>query len=130
MAIWAHTDVLDNGPNFIKNNCNKLAVVSTYTSGDSYATVNGNILAEVVMSSADFTNGSSGADRTLTSAGAKQDGSANATGGGANMHFAFLDTVNSKVLWVTEETSDQVITIGNPVTFPALLYTAKAPVAA
>jgi hypothetical protein len=37
--------------------------------------------------------------------------------------------VNSKVLWVTEETSGQTITSGNPVNFPSLVYTAKQPVA-
>ena len=36
---------------------------------------------------------------------------------GTNMHLAFLDTVTSKVLYVTEESSNQAITLGNPVTF-------------
>lgn len=130
MAFYAHPDVLDNGPNYIKNNCDKMALLSSYTAGDTYSTVNSAILAEVAMTSADFTNGSSGNDRTLTSAAGKQDASANASGGGASAHFAFVDTVNSKVLWVTEETTDQTVTIGNPVTFPSLVYTAKAPVAA
>lgn len=130
MAFYAHPDVLDNGPNYIKNNCNKMALLSSYTAGDTYSTVNSAILAEVAMTSTDFTNGSSGNDRTLTSAAGKQDTAANASGGGATAHFAFLDTVNSKVLWVTEETTDQTVTIGNPVTFPSLVYTAKAPVAA
>ena len=127
MAQWAHADVLDNGINYIKTNCNKMALVSAYTNGDSYATVNGNILAEVTMTSADFTLGTSGSDRTLTTASGKQDTSANATG--AASHIAFVDTVASKVLWVTEETSGQTITSGNTVTFPSLVYTAKQPVA-
>ena len=48
MAKFAHADVLDQGPNFIKTNCTKMAVVVSYTFGDSYATVTGgsNILAE------------------------------------------------------------------------------------
>ncbi len=126
MAKWAHADVLDNGLNYIKNNCNKIILASTYTSGDSYATVVGNTLAEATMASGDFTlaNGASGA-RTLTSASGKQDTAANATGGGAPMHFCFVDTVNSKVLWVTDETSDQTITINNQVNFPSLVYTAS-----
>ena len=127
MAKYAHPDVLDQGPNFIKTNCNKIAVISTYTFGDSYATVNGKILAEATMASGDFTLGTSGNDRTLTTAAGKQDASANA--GGAASHIAFVDTVNSKVLWVTEETSGQTIVLGNPVTFPSLVYTAKQPVA-
>ena len=129
MAKYAHPDVLDQGPNFIKSNCNKMALVSTYTFGATYATVNGNILAEATMASGDFTLASSGNDRTLTTASGKSDASANASGGGASNHIAFLDTVNSKVLWVTEETSGQTITAGNPVNFPSLVYTAKQPVA-
>jgi len=127
MAKYAHPDVLDQGPNFIKTNCNKMAVIDAYTFGDTYATVNGNILAEAAMTSTDFTLASSGNDRTLTSAAGKSDTSANATG--AASHIAFVDTVNSKVLWVTEETSGQTITTGNPVNFPSLVYTAKQPVA-
>ena len=127
MAKWAHADVLDNGLNYIKTNCNKVAVISAYTFGASYATVISNLMAEATMASGDFTLGTSGNDRTLTTAAGKQDASANA--GGAASHIAFVDTVNSKVLWVTEETSGQTITTGNPVIFPSLVYTAKQPVA-
>ena len=129
MAKYAHPDVLDQGPNFIKTNCNKIAVISSYTFGASYATVNSAILAEAAMTSTDFTLASSGNDRTLTTASGKSDASANATGGSASNHIVFLDTANSKVLWVTEETSGQTITAGNPVNFPSLVYTAKQPVA-
>lgn len=127
MTKWAHADVLDQGPNFIKSNCNKMCVISAYSAGDSYATVNGNILAEATMASGDFTLATSGSDRTLTTAAGKSDSSANATGTAS--HLAFVDTTNSKVLWVTEETSGQTITSGNPVNFPSLVYTAKQPVA-
>ena len=129
MAKWANADVLDNGLNYIKTNCNKLALISSYTAGASYATVNAAILAEVTMATGDFTLATSGSDRTLTTAAGKQDASANASGGSASNHIAFVDTVNSKVLWVTEETSGQTIVLGNPVTFPSLVYTAKQPVA-
>jgi hypothetical protein len=125
MAKYAHPDVLDNGIAYIRTNCNKIAVISAYTFGDSYSTVNANILAEATMTSTDFTLGTSGNDRTLTSATGKSDTSANATG--AASHIAFLDTANSKTLWVTEETSSQVITAGNQVNFPSLVYTSKQP---
>ena len=127
MTKWAHADVLDNGPAYIKTNCDKVCVVSAYTAGDSYATVTAAILAEAALTSTDFTLASSGSDRTLTTAAGKQDASANASGTAS--HFAFVDTANSKVLWVTEETSGQTIVLGNPVTFPSLVYTAKQPVA-
>ncbi len=125
MAKYAHPDVLDNGISYIKTNANKIAVVSAYTFGDTYSTVNGNILAEATMTSTDYTLGTSGNDRTLTSAAGKNDASANATGTAS--HIAFLDTLNSKVLWVTEETSNQQIQSGNQVNFPSLVYTSKQP---
>ena len=128
MSKWVHADVLDNGLNQIKNNCDKVVAIISYTAGDSYATVMtaGNIVAEAAMSSTDFTlgNGASSA-RTLTTASGKQDASANNTG--VPTHFAFVDTVNSKVLWVTSESSAQTVTAGNPVTFPSLVYTSNQP---
>lgn len=128
MAKFAHANVLDQGPNYIKVNCTKMALISAYSFGDSYATVNGNILADVTMTSTDFTLATATNDRTLTSASGKQDASANATGGGAGNHIAFLNVAGTEVLWVTPETSLQGITAGNPVTFPSLVYTAKQPV--
>ena len=128
MAKYAHPDVRDNGINYIKTNCNKIALISSYAVGDSYATVNGRILGDVAMPSADFILSSSGNDRVITSDAGKQDSAANASGGSATNHIAFLDTVNSKVLWVTQETSGQVINSGNPVTFPSLTYTVQQPV--
>lgn len=128
MAKWVHSNVLDNGLNYIKTNCNKMALISAYSAGDSYATVNGNILADVAMTSTDFTLATSGSDRTCTTAAGKQDAAANASGGSATNHIAFLNTTGSEVLWVTTETSGQAVTSGNPVTFPSLVYTAKQPV--
>lgn len=127
MAKYAHQQVLDNGLNYIKNNCDKVALISSYSVGESYATVVAKILAEAAMTSTDFTLGSSGNDRTLTSAAGKSDTAANATGGSATNHIAFLNTTGSEVLWVTEETSGQVVTIGNPVNFPSLVYTSNQP---
>ena len=131
MAKWAHADVLDNGPAYIKANCDKVCVVSAYTAGDSYATVMAVVLAEAIMDSADFEMSDTGDgpvyNRALTTAAGKQDTAANVSGTAS--HIAFVDTAASKVLWVTEETSGQSITAGNPVTFPSLVYTAKQPVA-
>ena len=127
MAKWVHADVLDNGIAYIKANCNKMALVSAYSAGDSYATVNAAIVADTAMAPGDFTIAASGNNRTLTTAAGKSDTAANVTGGGAGNHIAFLDTTNSKVLWVTNETSGQSITIGNPVSFPSLVYTVNQP---
>jgi hypothetical protein len=130
MAKYAHPDVLDGGLNVIRNNCNSWVVVASYTAGATYATVTGgsNILAQVSMTSTDFTLGNSGNDRTLTVASGKSDASANNTG--TSTHLVFLDTATSRVLWATEETSNQSITAGNPVNFPSgIVYTSRQPVA-
>ena len=68
MAKWVHADVLDNGIAYIKANCNKMALVSSYTLGDSYATVNAAIVADTAMANGDFTIAASGNHRPLTTA--------------------------------------------------------------
>lgn len=128
MPRYRHPDALDNGLAYIRTNANKLALISGYTIGDSYATVNAAILAEAAITSSDMVLGSSGNNRTLTVAG-KTDSSANASGGGANSHVALLDTVNSKVLEVTEEDAAQSIVAGNPVNIGGFVLTAQQPVA-
>lgn len=129
MAKWVHADVLDFGIDRIKTDANAQWLIKAYTAGDNYATVSGNMCAEASMASGDYTIASSGSNRTLTTASGKTDSSANASSGATpDLHIAFVDTVNSKVLWVTDETSDQVITAGNPVNFPnALVYTSNQP---
>ncbi len=125
MAKWAHADTLDNGPASIKANATKMMLISAYTAGDSYATVTGNKLAEVTMASGDYALSSSGNNRLLTSASGKSS-NASASAASPNLHIAFTDG-SAKVLWVTDETTDQPITSGNPVNFPALTYTSNQP---
>jgi hypothetical protein len=62
--------------------------------------------------------GADGAARTLTATltGKAAGNALLAVADGTNMHFAFVDTTTSKVLCVIEESSDQPITLGNPVT--------------
>jgi hypothetical protein len=129
MAKWVHSDVLDNGLNNIKTNANSVKAILAYAAGDSFATVTAvaNIIAEVAMVPGDYTLGTGAAanSRRLTTAAAKQDAAANNLGDPT--HFAFVDTVNSKVLWVTDETGSQNVAAGNPVTFPSLTYDSNQP---
>jgi hypothetical protein len=127
MAKYAHADVLDGGLNAIKNGATKMLLIGGYTAGDSYATVVAAKVAEATMTSSDYTlSGADGAARVLTTAAKSGTASAN-SGATPDLHIAFVDTVNSKVLWVTDETSDQVVTSGNTVNFPALTYTSSQP---
>lgn len=129
MAKWVDSDVLDLGINRIRTNANAMWLIRAYAAGDSFAVVSGNMVAEVAMVVGDYTlaNGSGGS-RTLTTASGKTDSSANANSGASpDLHIAFVDTAASKVLWVTDETSNQVITAGNAVSFPSIVYTSNQP---
>lgn len=130
MTTYAHSDVLDNGPSYIKTNCDKVILISAYSS--TYATVNGaNKVAEATLVTGDFAlSGADGAARVLTATlTGKSGGNAGQTvNPGTGMHVAFVDTANSKVLYVTTESSDQTITSGNPVQFNSNpTYTASQP---
>jgi hypothetical protein len=132
MPRYAHADVLDNGPKYIKDNCNKVILLSAYTA--TYATANGaNKVAEAALVTGDFAiAGADGAARVLTATiSGKSGGNAlQAVADGTGMHLAFVDTVNSKVLLVTEENTDQPITNGNPVQFNSNpTYTSGQPTA-
>lgn len=127
MAKWANSTVLDNGLNEIKNTATKMLLISTYTAGDSYATVVANKLAEVTMSATDYTVASSANDRTLTVASGKTATATTGASGSPDLHIAFTDGA-ANVKWVTDETSNQPITVGNIINFPAPVYTSKQPV--
>jgi hypothetical protein len=122
---YAHSDVLDNGPAYIAANAKEVLLVSSYTAGDSYATVQTNKVGKATISSADFALASSGFNRKLTFAG--KTGAASATvAAGNDLQFVFTDGA-AKVLWAAQETSNMAVTSGNPLTFPALTYTSNQP---
>lgn len=126
MAKWVRSGVLDNGLNDIKNNATRMVLIKAYSAGDSYATVVSNIVAEAAMTGTDFTLGSSGSNRTLTTASGKSATASANSGATPDLHIGFLEGT-SAVVWVTDETSDQVITSGNTVNFPSLVYTSNQP---
>ncbi|WP_312548169.1 hypothetical protein [Massilia sp.] len=127
----AHPDLLDNGLAHMKANVNRIALISNYAKGDSYATVVARILAQIATTTAEFTLDSVGDDRRLTSpakqANATATIAARTTDPNNDLHFAFL-TADNRVLYVTDETTDMAVTSGNGINFPALPYTSKYPV--
>ncbi len=127
MAKYAHADVLDNGLNQLKNSAIRMLLIKAYAAADNYATVIGNAICTVTVASADFTlSGADGAARVVTIA-AKSGTASAGSGASPDLHIAFTDNV-SKVLLVTDETTNQVITSGNTVNFPSLTYTSSQPV--
>lgn len=135
MAKWVNSSVLDNGPNSIKTQATtlvKMLLLSAYTAGDSYATVVANQLnAGVTMANADFamSTGAAGSRVLTITTNGKTDTATASTTGTPDLHIAFTDG-SANVLYVTDETSNQAITSGNPINFPIsnLTYTSGQPV--
>lgn len=127
MPYFAHADVLENGPAYVKANATKIMLVSTYAFGDSFATVVANKISEAAVTSANWTWSASGNDRVLTSTDNLTGSVAAASAAGPSNHYAVVDATNSKVLYVTEEGSDQPITSGNPITLKSVVIKATQP---
>lgn len=125
MSKFAHADILDGGLLAIKNGVNRMLLISAYTLGDSYATVQGNKLAETTLTSSDMNITSSGNNRVLAVTSGKTATLA-AAATGTDAHIAFTDGV-SRVLWVTDETSNPTASISSTVTFPGPTYTSNQP---
>lgn len=127
MAKWVDSSVLDNGLNQIKNNATRMLLLNTYSAGQSYATITGgsNVLATVVMTGTDFTLGNGASNsRTLTT-GTKSV-TATTASSTPDLHVAFTNGTDT-VYWVTDETTNQSIGVGNTVNFPAIVYTNNQP---
>ena len=127
MAFYAHADVLENGPAYVKANATKIMLVGAYTFGDSFATVNAAKLSEAAVTTANWTWSASGNDRVLTSTDNLTGSVAAASAAGPSNHYAVVDATSSKVLYVTEEGSDQPITSGNPITLKSVVIKATQP---
>ncbi len=125
MAKWVNSSVLDNGLNNIKNNATSMVLLKAYSAGDNFATVSGNVIATASMASGDYTLGSSGSNRTLTTASGKSATASANSGASPDLHIGFID--GSVVYWVTDETSNQVVTSGNTVNFPQVTYQSNQP---
>jgi hypothetical protein len=125
MTKFAHADVLDGGPALIKSAATKMLLISAYTAGDSYAAVVAAKLAEVTMTSADYTHSSSGNNRVLTVASGKT-ALLTVAATGTDSHVAFTDGT-SRVLWVTDDTTNGSGSIGATATFGGPTYTANQP---
>ena len=126
MAKFCSSNMLDQGPNYLKTAGTKFLLIKNYTFGDSYATVVANKLAEVTVTSTDYTLSSSGNNRQVALPTGKSATATATSVGGDNLHFAITNG-SSEVIYVTDETTDQVVTTGNTVNFPSLTYTANQP---
>lgn len=116
--------VFDNGLNEIVSNANALWLVKDPVANDAinnnYAALDAKRVASVTLAGGDKVLADYASGRQVTTA-AKTDSAADADSvGGDDLHFALVDTVNSRVLAITDETTDQAITSGNGVNLPSL----------
>jgi hypothetical protein len=132
MAKWAHANVLDQGPAYIRGLAAtparvKQYLVKTYAAADSYATVVGNAVASADMSQAELTLSSVGTARKLTVAAKPSLTATAASGANPDLHQVLVDATGSAVLLVTDETADASIGLGETVNLSSWSYTVSQP---
>lgn len=134
MAKWANATLQDGGSDLLRTLAAtagriKMHVIRAYVAGDSYATVvTTNSCGSVDMVAADFVqSGAAGATRTTTIAAKSIASLVAGSGAVPDLHIALVDSVNSTVLLVTDETTNQVLTAGNAFNIPAWAYTVSQP---
>ena len=133
MAKYMHPDLMDFGLDRIRAQIAaaatvKVHVIKAYTQGDSYATVAGNSVGSVALATGDLTLADQGTlGRQVTVASKSITAASAGSGASPNLHQAVLDETNSKVLFVTDETTDQVVASGNPITTFAMVLKTNQP---
>lgn len=131
---WASAALLDGGSDRLRTlaattNRIMMHLVKAYTAGDSYATVTGtNSIGSVAMVPGDFVqSGAAGAARVTTVA-AKTIASLSAgSGASPDLAVVLVDSTGSTVEFVTDETTNQVCTAGNPFNVPSFTITFGQP---
>ena len=130
MPKYMHPNVLDQGLQYIISSAAgnvDMLLISAYSQGDTYAVVDSNKVCTINMIAGDFTLGNQGTlGRRLTVA--EKSGTASGNAASPDLHIAIVDVTNSRVLAVTDESSDQNITSGNPITVPTFAINMNQPV--
>ena len=126
--------VFDNGLNELINNADTLWLVKNPVALDAvnneHAALAAKVVASVTLAGGDKSlnaYGTNSENKQVTTA-AKSDPAADASSvGGDDLAFVLVDSVNSRVLGITDETTDQVITVGNQVNLPSLNWKIAQP---
>lgn len=124
MPRYVHEDVLVNGLAYIKNSCDKVILMSGFTT--VYAEASAPLrVAEAAITSPDIglsydnTGVPYGIDAILMFYLTGKSGgiAAQTVASPADMHLAFVDTVTGRVLYVTEESGGAVVNAGDLIQF-------------
>lgn len=122
---YAHPDVLDNGPAFIRNNAVRVLLIPAFAADMSYAQVLASALLSANVTPADFTLSDDGDGRKMVFGGTSAAASASMSAA-ATCQIAFVDATN-RVLWVDDQTKVQLITAGLSYKLPKLTYSVPQP---
>lgn len=135
MAKSINDHVYDNGLLSVSELGNKMVlckgIPTTYAEANNLDSDSpaGYKVAEVALSGVDYTiQARAGGGREIVVAAKPGITAADGSTSGNDLHIAILDTANSRMLLLTDETSNQVIAEGNLVNFPSFRYGLPAPV--
>ena len=128
MPAWldntATTGAMDLMLNHVRDTCTTIELVTSYSQGEDYATVVGRTVCTVAINSGNFTGpAASGNNRVLTFTGAS--GTASQSASTPDLHMVITD--GSKLLAVSDESTDQDIVSGNTVNFGSFEIRALQP---
>jgi hypothetical protein len=132
MAKFYHSDIQDFGISRpgIKAATNTiiLAVLKNYATTHSFATATANIIGSTSLAPGDLVI-SNGANASRSCAvSAKTITLTGSSTVSDDLHVAILDNTESKILVVTDETSNQALTSGNSFLLPSWAFTSGQPV--
>lgn len=126
MAKFASASVLDGGTDLIRTLAGtvarvKMHLVKAYAVNDSYATIITNSLGSVDLVAADLPSSANVLARRTTFA-AKAITLTASSGAGPDLHIVVVDSVGSVPLVATDETTNQVVTMGNTFNVPSWTF--------
>ena len=122
----AHDDLLDNGPQYLKDHCTEVTLCSG-TPDDYTKAHTTNMLSTTTVDSADFTVANGDVSGRKVTLGQQTGVSIAATG--TITHICFSDVAAVKLLLVLP-TASRAVEIGDTVTIPATDYEVLDPAAA
>ena len=132
MAKWANALILDGGSDLLRTRAAttdriKMHLIKAYTAGDSYSTVvTTNGLGSVSLVAGDIVQSTVSSNR-VTTFGAKSITLTANSGASPDLHVAVVDSTTSEVLYVADETTDQVVTSGGTFNVPSFTWTVQQP---
>lgn len=129
MSVYEHPDVIEKGPQEIKDAAERVILLDAFTTDYTEATTapaTGKALADVAVASGDWTLAAATPDGRKITMTAKTGVPVDESGSGD--HFAVVDDSTSRLLLVTETDDVYSVTAGQTATFKGWSYRRAAAV--